>query len=274
MKMKPGSSSVGAAEKSATRRNHYVQWTLAEIAFVEKHYGKLPAREIATTLGRGVAAVRSMALKIGVGRPGAKPWEMWEINIMKKHYSHGAGIAMVRALLPHRDMESIRKQAARAGLTDVREWHPDAIAFLREHYGHMPVEEVAAALDKSVSAVRNRANVLKLGKTQLSRWTREENAILTGHYGNSGNLDAIHSLLPHRSRKAIEAQVAKLGLTRAQIWTPEELSILQQLYPILGRKLTRVLPGRTNSAIHHQAERLGLRRYAKKHSGKPEHDKG
>ncbi len=262
--------SSSPAKEHVAHRNHYVQWTLAEIAFVEKHYGKLPAREIATTLGRGVAAVRSMALKIGVGSPGAKPWDMWEINIMKKHYSHGAGIAMVRALLLHRDMESIRKQAARAGLTDVR----DAIAFLREHYGHMPVEEVAAALDKSVSAVRNRANVLKLGKTQLSRWTREENAILTGHYGNSGNLDAIHSLLPHRSRKAIEAQAAKLGLTRSQIWTPEEISILQQLYPILGRKLTRVLPGKTNSAIHHQAEKLGLRRYAKKHSGKPEHEKG
>ncbi|EKN5095837.1 hypothetical protein DYG63_15505 [Yersinia enterocolitica] len=113
---------------------------------------------------------------------------------------------MVRALLPHRDKDSIRKQAARAGLTDVREWHPDAITFLREHYGHMPVDEVAAALNKSVSAVRNRANVLKLGKTRLSRWTREENAILIGNYGNSGNLDAIHALLPHRSRKAIEAQ--------------------------------------------------------------------
>ncbi len=136
-------------------------------------------------------------------------------------------------MLPHRDKESIRKQAAKAGITDVREWHPDAVAFLREHYGHMPVDEVAAALNKSVSAVRNRANVLKLGKTQLSRWTREENAILTGHYGNSGNLDAIHSLLPHRSRKAIEAQAAKLGLTRSQIWTPEELSTL----PDTGKKV-------------------------------------
>lgn len=137
-----------------------------------------------------------MPLKVGVGRSGAKTWEPWEIGVVKKYHSHGVGIAMVRALLPHRDKDFIRKQAAKAGLTDVREWDPDVIAFLREHYGNTPVEEVAAALNKSVSAVRNRANILKLGKMRLRKWAREENATLIENYGDSGNLDAIHTYCP------------------------------------------------------------------------------
>ncbi|EKN5095838.1 hypothetical protein ACSOQX_002769 [Yersinia enterocolitica] len=66
---KSPANTAGSAEKPS---NHYTYWTLAEIAFVEKHYGRMPARDIATTLGRGIAAVRSMALKVGVGRSGAK----------------------------------------------------------------------------------------------------------------------------------------------------------------------------------------------------------
>lgn len=246
MKKKPNPSSAGTAEKTATRRNHYVHWTLAEIAYLETHYGRIPAREIASTLGRGISGVRSMAGKVGVCRSGGARWEPWEISVQEKHYGHGDGIKMVRKLLPHRDRESVRKQAAKAGLTDVREWHPDAIAFLREHYGHMPIDEVATAINKSVSAVRNRVNVLKLGKVRQIRWTREENAILTRHYSQSGNLEAIYALLPHRSRQAISAQATKLGLKRAVMWTSEEISILQQYYPKLGKRLPRCyLTGRS-----------------------------
>lgn len=239
---------VGNTKKN---RNHATHWTLTEIAFLEKHYGKLPAKEIAIPQGRGVTAVRAMALKVGVGRSGAKPWEPWEIGVVKKYYSHGEGIAMVRALLPHHDKDSIRKQAGKAGLTDVREWDPDVIAFLIKHYGHMPVEEVAAALNKSVSAVRNRANILKLGKMRLRKWTREENAAVIENYGDSGNLDAIHTLLPHRSKSAISAQANKLGLRRAQAWTPGEISILKQFYLILGRKVLPVALQRVQPQ-HHQ----------------------
>ena len=47
-----------------------MHWTLAEIAYLEKHYGKIPAQEIASTLERGVCGVRSMALKVGGVVPG------------------------------------------------------------------------------------------------------------------------------------------------------------------------------------------------------------
>ncbi|EAN5887710.1 hypothetical protein ABS953_003141 [Salmonella enterica] len=232
--------------------------------YVEKSYGKLPTQQIADFLGRGIPAVRAMALKLGVGRTGAKPWSPAEIAIVKKYYSHGAGIVMVQTLLPHRDKESTRKQAAKAGVTDARDWHPDAIKFLKEHYGHMNVEDIATILNKTVSAVRNRATVLKLGKVRLRKWTPEENAILTSQYANSDNLNEIHALLPHRSRRAIATQATKLGLKRARAWTSEELCILRQFYPVQGRKIVAMLLGRTVNSVHRQAEKQGLRRYAKK----------
>lgn len=51
--------------------------------FVEKNYGKLPTRQIADFLGRGIPAVRAMALKLGIGRTGAKPWSPAEIDVVK-----------------------------------------------------------------------------------------------------------------------------------------------------------------------------------------------
>lgn len=213
-----------------------------------------------------------MALKVGVCHSGGVQWEPWEINILEKHYGHAAGIRMVRKWLPHRNKESIRKLVAKAELTNVREWSSDAVAFLREHYGHMPVDEVAAAPGKRVCVVRNRENVLKLGKVRQTRWTREENAILTENYAQSGNFESIHVLLPHRSRKAIEAQTIKLGLRRVVMWMPAEIGVLQQFYPIRGRKVAAILSDWQTSAIHHKADKLGLRRYAKKHSIKSEQD--
>lgn len=161
-------------------------------------------------------------------------------------------------------IRNLSEKAAKVGVTDVREWHPDAIEFLKEHYGRMNVEDIAITLNKSVSAVRNRATVLKLGKARLRKWTREENAILTSQYANSDNLSEIHALLPHRSRRAIAAQATKLGLKRAEAWTSEELSILRQFYPVLGRKIVSMLPGRTINSVHRKAEKQGLRRYTKK----------
>jgi hypothetical protein len=109
------------SDKNLRLRNHCSRWNISEVEFVEKNYGKLPTQQIADFLGRGIPAVRAMALKLGSGRTGAKPWSPAEVDIVKKYYSHGAGIVMVRKLLPHRDKESIRKQAAKAGVTGVRE---------------------------------------------------------------------------------------------------------------------------------------------------------
>lgn len=34
-------------DKTQRHRNHWTQWTVADITFVEQHYGHLSAREIA-----------------------------------------------------------------------------------------------------------------------------------------------------------------------------------------------------------------------------------
>lgn len=85
MKKKPNPSSAGAAEKTATRRNHYVHWTLAEIAYLETHYGRIPAREIASTLGRGISGGRSMAGKVGMCRSGGRDGSRYIYQLMSEH---------------------------------------------------------------------------------------------------------------------------------------------------------------------------------------------
>ncbi|SUF62168.1 Uncharacterised protein [Salmonella enterica] len=40
------------SDKKGAPRNHWAQWTVDEITFVEQHYGQLSAREIGERLGR------------------------------------------------------------------------------------------------------------------------------------------------------------------------------------------------------------------------------
>ena len=73
--------------------------------FVEKNYGKLPTQQIAGLLGRGIPAVRAMALKLGIGRAGVKPWSPAEIEVVKNHLRHfrkrSAGVMTGMMFLSH-----------------------------------------------------------------------------------------------------------------------------------------------------------------------------
>lgn len=46
---------IGGVDKTQRHGNHWTQWTIAEITFVEQHYGQLSAREIGERLGRSLA---------------------------------------------------------------------------------------------------------------------------------------------------------------------------------------------------------------------------
>lgn len=124
-------------------RNGYSQWTLKEIAYLERNYGKVPARKIAEVLKRGISAVRAMALKVGVGRKQAAPWTEQELKMVKTHYDYGAGLQHVQTLLLNRKRDSIRHQATRIGLTGKKPWRPAEIKVLEKYYGKISSNDIA-----------------------------------------------------------------------------------------------------------------------------------
>lgn len=237
-------------------RNHRTHWALAEIAFVEKHYGNIPLHEMSAELGRSISGIQSMVHKLRLGKPGAEQWTEKEIEILKTHYNYGEGMEEVQALLPGRSEKAIRVQANRRGLVPEQSvWTPRELRYLKQHYGSMLARDIAKALGRSVDAVRTRADVCQVAKT-TRRWTENELAIIRTHY--SRGIKYVLTLLPERTPATIQRQASKMGLRNRPHWTDEEKQIMREFYPVLGTTISRMLPGRTAEGIIKCAKKLGL----------------
>ncbi|SCC54946.1 hypothetical protein GA0061070_103618 [Kosakonia oryziphila] len=55
-------------DKTQRHLNHRTRWTIAEITFVEQHYGQLSAREIGERLGRSANGVARIVQLSGLSR--------------------------------------------------------------------------------------------------------------------------------------------------------------------------------------------------------------
>ncbi|MEZ7799314.1 RNA polymerase sigma factor sigma-70 region 4 domain-containing protein [Citrobacter pasteurii] len=64
-------------------------WSREDKAFLEKHYGNLPTKEIATRLGRSISAVRAAVVKFDLGTGHNVPWTEAELALMRVHYKKG-----------------------------------------------------------------------------------------------------------------------------------------------------------------------------------------
>ena len=238
-------------------RNHRTHWALAEIAFVEKHYGNMPVHMISAELGRSISGIQGMAHKLGLTKPGAAQWTAQEIEILETHYNYGEGMEEVRALLPGRSGKAIRVQANRRGLVPEQSvWTLRELRYLKQHYGSMPARDIAKVLGRSVDAVRTRADICQVAKT-TRRWTESELAIIRTHYRRGINY--VHTLLPERTPSTIQLQANKMGLRNKPHWSDEEERIMLAFYPVMGTKVSRMLPGRTGEAIMKCAQKLGLK---------------
>ncbi|MEG4684812.1 hypothetical protein UXP70_07650 [Enterobacter cloacae] len=108
------------------------RWSREDKSFLEKHYGNLSTKEIATRLGRSVSAVRAAVVKFGIGTWKNRSWTEREKVLMQAHYSKG--IDKIKALLPDRNREAIFAQAGKMGLTEARLWQPDEDSLLKALY--------------------------------------------------------------------------------------------------------------------------------------------
>lgn len=131
-------------DKTQHHLNHQTQWTVAEIKFVEQHYGQLSAREIGELLGRSANGVARIVQLSGLSRGVAPPWSEEELVLLRTHYTEG--IEYVMSLLPGRSRRAIFRQASRAGITGRGSWSREEKAFLEKHYGNLPTKEIATRL--------------------------------------------------------------------------------------------------------------------------------
>lgn len=94
----------------------------------------------------------------------------------------------------------------------------------------------------------------KAGLLQGPAWTDEEDTILLSRYPIEG--EACFARLPKRSVSACQTRYSRLlqkqrgkDETRCRtIWSSEETEVLMALYPKLGSKCAKYLPGRTEAA--------------------------
>lgn len=95
------------------------------------------------------------------------------------------------------------------------------------------------------------------------KWTTKEIDILVKRYPEVGK--EVCALLPNHTSTACIAKAKALKLrvktTRFEPrikWSAEELQILTLWYPVLGAKVSGLLPGRSETACITQAHRLGI----------------
>ncbi|WP_267432448.1 hypothetical protein [Erwinia psidii] len=260
------------SDKKGAPRNHWVQWTVDEITFVEQHYGQLSAREIGERLDRSANGVARIVQLSGLSRGATPPWSEEELVLLRTHYTEG--IEYVMSLLPGRSRKAIFRQASLAGLTGRSRWSREEKAFLEKHYINLPTTETAARLGRSVSAVRAAVVKFGLGTWKNRPWSEREQVLMQAHY--SKGIDKIKALLPDRTWEAIFAQAGKMGLTETRFWLPDEDRVLRAIYPESGsRAVQEKLPHRTIPAIKHRATSLGLRSFKrKKRVSRVRHDGG
>lgn len=248
-------------DKTQRHRNHRTQWTVAEITFVEQHYGQLSARELGERIGRSANGLARIVQLYGLSRSVAPSWSEEELALLRTHYAEGTEYVM--SLLPGRSRKAIFRQASLAGLTGRSSWSREDKSFLEKHYGNLPTKEIATRLGRSVSAVRAAVVKFDLGTGKNRPWSERELVFMQAPY--SKGIDKIKASLPDRTREAIFAQAGKMGLTEARLWQPVEDRVLRDIYPEGGVTGVRErLPHRTIPAIKHRVKALGLRSFRRK----------
>ncbi|WP_208642931.1 SANT/Myb-like DNA-binding domain-containing protein [Rahnella woolbedingensis] len=192
-------------------RNHRSPWTLAELRYLEKHYGHLPTRAIATTLERTAVAVRLMAQKLGVVQPHTASWTEEEKNILRTHYARGDGIGAVGKLLPARNRQTIFTMAAKMGIRSARTWSRHEVKILKKYYALLGTKVANQLPGRTAEAVKIKANELRLqfgGKGRGKIWSAEEWLCLAQHQNVSAT--KLVELFPGRSVLSIRKAKARL----------------------------------------------------------------
>ena len=149
-------------EKTHNCRNHRASWSLKEIRYVEKHYGKKKTQDIANKLGRTAAAIRLQAKKSGCKQFRQLPWTEEEKQLISISYLRGDGINVLRKHLPHRSKRAIFAMAESMGLLSQRRWRQWEIDILKRDYGTEGTSVKKQLNGRTQDGIRQKARSLGL----------------------------------------------------------------------------------------------------------------
>lgn len=200
------------SEKLQKPRNSRSRWTLDEIHFVEKHYGKMPPAEIAAKLCRTLGALGIMADKLGVRCQQSPLWTEKEEAVLRTHYVAGMEIEQLLQLLPGRPICAVYSRAQRLGLIRGKYWREEECQIVREYYPEHGTAIVGRLPGRTTDLVKLKANELgikflgEIGKFRI--WSEEEWFLLEKCQHLSVAEQML--LLPGRSRSALEKAKARL----------------------------------------------------------------
>lgn len=152
-------------------------WTEQERAYIAAHYGEMPAKVLATRLGRTVAAVHGYTTRYGLSY---QRWTDDEQQYLREHYREGDTITSIHL---GRTVSAIRWKRTRLGLSFFhavrRTWTQSDDDYIRTHYPDEPAADIARALGRTKAAVARRAGRLSVRKSsaymdRLSERQQEE----------------------------------------------------------------------------------------------------
>ncbi|MBK0126077.1 hypothetical protein IAE30_20255 [Pantoea sp. S61] len=186
------------------KRNHRSRWTLAELRWVEKHYGVTPTKEIARKLGRTPSAINAAAMGLGVSADASTLWSEEEMDVLRNEYARGEGIRLVMSLLPGRTRITIFQKARMMGITSARSWSDEECRVLAEHYPQLGTK-VAGMIGRTAEAVKIKACEMGIGVaglTKARKWSEEEISLLIINLDKSPA--EIRLLFPNRTSKSVD----------------------------------------------------------------------
>lgn len=142
--------------------NHRSPWSLKEMRYIERHYGRSKTRDIAKKLGRTPTAIRLQAQKLGYYQSKRLRWSEDEKELIVASYTQGEGIISLQNVLPHRSRQAIFAMAESLGLLSQRRWREWEINLLRKYYGTMGTKIAKQLNNRTQDSVRQKARSLGL----------------------------------------------------------------------------------------------------------------
>lgn len=142
--------------------NHRSPWSLKEMRYIERHYGRSKTRDIAKKLGRTPTAIRLQAQKLGCYQSKRLRWSEGEKEQVFASYQRGEGIESLQKVLPHRSKQAIFAMAESLGLFSQRRWREWEVDLLRKYYGTMGTKIAKQLNNRTQDSIRQKARSLGL----------------------------------------------------------------------------------------------------------------
>lgn len=169
-------------DNTEKKRNHRVQWTIAEIHYLETHYTSVRINDIAEHLGRTAIAVKAMAGKLALGKTRAPDWSEAEQAVLREHYETVMPVAEILAMLPGRPHKAVLAKAGGMRLSrrlhgPSPSWSQKELQLLRHYYpteGQTVRHRLTGRTENSIRQKARELGIRYVGHAQFRVWLDED----------------------------------------------------------------------------------------------------